>query len=363
MKCNKCGKEFLDGVFCPVCGTKFVMENMEKKDDSTRHKKKLKKNVLKYLGIVILIYIVGTLIVVTLDKEIVDDSETYVEDVNEETNEEKGEEVSKSATLNWKNAYLNYLNENGNTDYGYSLSYIDEDDIPELVIDTMISASGVELCTYDGEKIIVTPVGESLTYRLQENSFCVSGGKMDSYYDIVYKIVDGTPVEVSRGEYGALDYENLKYDESGTMIYQYSLNGKFVSENDYYALIEAFSHEDEIVWSAGGGYLYDVIEVLSHPLDITMIDPYLNDNGYMSLLNNYVIMFDGLSDDKIHFTVTYNGELIGAVSAIIINAKRAEYKNSNSQLVIKFDVDYAQLEVEGYMDSIDLTGNYQGIWG
>lgn len=278
------------------------------------------------------------------------------------------EENTESATdtlLGWKEAYLDYLNKNANIDYEYSLDYIDDDDIPELIIDHMITAEGVYLCTYDGENVITTPVGEFLRYRLKENLFCVSGGRMDYYYDIVYEIDNGIPKEISRGEYGILDYENIKYDESGYIIYQYLWNGESVSEYDYYALVENFNYEEypDVVRMTGRGYLYDIIDILEHPLDITIINPYLNDNGYESLLNHYIILFDGIEDDKLHFTVTYNDELVGSASATIIDTKTAEYKNVKSELVIKFDMDYRQLEIEGYMDTIDLTGSYIGRWG
>lgn len=48
---------------------------------------------------------------------------------------------------------------------------------------------------------------------------------------------------------------------------------------------------------------------------------------------------------------------------VIDHMSTAEYKNANSELVIKFDLDYQQLEMEGYMDTIDLTGSYIGRWG
>lgn len=269
------------------------------------------------------------------------------------------------ASLSWKKAYLDYLNKIENTEYGYSLDYIDGDDIPELVIDYMNTAEGVSLCTYDGTNVVETPVGESLRYRLKENSFCVSGGRMDYYYDIIYKIVDGVPQEVAKGEYGILDPDNKKYNEAGDIIYQYLWNGKSVSEYDYSDFTQPFNFEDntDVVYSAGSGYFYDIIEVLEHPLDIVTINPYLNDNGYGNSLNNYNVFFDGIEGDKIHFHVTSEDELVGSASATIIDSKTAEYKNAKCELTIKFDADYKQLEIEGYMDTIDLTGSYIGIWG
>ena len=223
----------------------------------------------------------------------------------------------------------------------------------------------MDLCTYDGEKVIVNAMGGSLRYRRQENLMCTSGGRMDCYYDIVYKIVDGVLTEISRGEYGIFDYDNIKYDETGCMIYEYFWNGEKVSESEYDTFLEPFNEEigSAVIYSSGNGYLYDIIKILDHPLDITMIDPYLNNNGYESMLNHYVILFDGIENDKLHFTVTDNDMLIASASATIIDAKTAKYKNANSELVIKFCVDYKELKVGGYIDTIDLTGDYSGIWG
>ena len=262
-------------------------------------------------------------------------------------------------------SYLDYLNKIENTEYGYSLEYIDGDDVPELVIDYKIAAKGISLCTYDGSKVVETPVGEFLRYKLKENSFCVSGGRMDYYYDIIYKIVDGVPQEVAKGEYGILDPDNKKYDEAGDIIYQYLWNGKSVSEYDYSDFTQPFNFEynTDVVCSAGSGYFYDIIKVLEHPLDIVTISPYLNDNGYESLLNNCKVLFDGIEGDKIHFSVTYEGELVGSASAIIIDSKTAEYKNPKCELKIKFNEDCKKLEIEGHMDTIDLTGSYVGAWG
>ena len=302
----------------------------------------------------------------------VDDKELKISDREEPKPQSKDETVQKENTesstdksLSWKKAYLDYLNKIGNTEYGYSLEYIDGDDVPELVIDHNNAGEGVSLCTYDGSKVVETPVGEFLRYKLKENSFCMSGGRMDYYYDIIYKIVDGVPQEVAKGEYGILDPDNKKYDEEGNIIYQYLLNGKSVSEYDYSDFTQPFNFEEntDVVSGAGSGYFYDIIKVLEHPLDIVTISPYLNDNGYDSLLNNCKVLFDGIEGDKIHFSVTYEGELVGSASATIIDSKTAEYKNPKCELKIKFNEDCKKLEIEGHMDTIDLTGSYVGAWG
>ena len=81
-----------------------------------------------------------------------------MEESKVEDEQEKNTESLTDASLSWKKAYLDYLNKIGNTEYGYSLDYIDGDDIPELVIDYMNAAQGVSLCTYDGTSVVETPV-------------------------------------------------------------------------------------------------------------------------------------------------------------------------------------------------------------
>lgn len=271
----------------------------------------------------------------------------------------------EATSLGWKEAYVDYLYQIGNTEYEYSLDYIDGDEIPELIINFMNAAEGIYLCTYDGKNVIATPMGETIQYRLQENMICVSGGRMDYYYDVLYEIIDGVPVEIAKGEYGVLDSQNIKYDQEGYMVYEYSWNGERISEYEYYTFLDVFYNGDDstTICCPSNDYLYDVIEVLSHPLDITIISPYLNEHGYESMLNHYVILFDGIENDKLHFTVMYNGTLIASASATIVNATTAEYKNANSELVIEFGLSYGQLIIEGYMDTIDLTGSYTGRWG
>lgn len=400
MYCRNCGKKLDDGwKICPDCGTAINEENIsdmsqsddskdtkvsqknceaqektnEKKKTYSEHKRRSFKRGIIIAGAVIVIYLLISIIGVALTGGI-DDSETRYKsedeltetpDVQKENEVMEPENTVLSEGMSWKDAYLGYLNENGNTDYEYSLDYIDEDNIPELVVNFMNAAEGIHICTYDGEKLVETPVGEGLSYRRQENLLCASGGRMDYYYDILYKMEDGIPVETARGEYGILDPEHIMYDEVGDIVYEYLWNGENVSEYEYYTSVEAFNYEEQgdIVCSPGRGYLYDIIEIVSHPLDITIMHPYLNDNGYCNTLNNYVIMFNGIDNDKINFSVTYDGELVGSASATIVDANTAEYQNANSDLTIKFDIDYSILEIEGYMGNIDLSGSYYGMWG
>ena len=60
------------------------------------------------------------------------------------------------------------------------------------------------------------------------------GGNMDSYYDRVFQIQDGTWVQIADGKYYA-KYSNggMELDEEGSPIYEFNWNGQVVSEEEY----------------------------------------------------------------------------------------------------------------------------------
>ncbi len=100
MKCKNCGTQFEEGIFCPECGAKFVEENVKAKDESV--KPKSKKKVLKYIGIIALVYIIISIIVTLLSGGI-DDTETrpeaYLEEGKKDANSENGEEAEEGTLV------------------------------------------------------------------------------------------------------------------------------------------------------------------------------------------------------------------------------------------------------------------------
>lgn len=132
-------------------------------------------------------------------------------------------------------AYIDYINSIGvNGVGGYEVIYLDEDDIPELVVIGDCEAAGCRIVSYyEGE------VHENYLSRLyfsyieKGNLLCNSDGHMDYYYDIVYKLEKGELIAVGEGYYGAEDNSNVQYDEAGDPIYVYEWNGKQVTEEEY----------------------------------------------------------------------------------------------------------------------------------
>lgn len=123
----------------------------------------------------------------------------------------------------------------------FKLVYIDEDNIPELYINGTSTASGDELCTYYNGKISTLHLyNYGLSYIEKRNLLCDSGGRMDVYYDNIYKIENGEFIRLYKGDYGAKYNSDIQWDEvNNKPIYEYYWNGKEVSEEDYNKMLNS----------------------------------------------------------------------------------------------------------------------------
>lgn len=110
-------------------------------------------------------------------------------------------EQDDSCLEEWKQAYLNYLEEDNYADTcTYSLIYVDDDNIPEMVIDTGYAAGGCRLLTFHDHVLDVWQSARlNVTYIERGNLICNSDGNMGYYYDNVYTIQDGKWVYVDGG--------------------------------------------------------------------------------------------------------------------------------------------------------------------
>ena len=170
--------------------------------------------------------------------------EKQTESVSEEdadAAELDGEEAETSVLKkddDWKTAYVDYLENVSDTEgqQGYTLIYLDNDDIPELVEVGKSEASGVRIVNYSNGSVHVNGLNRLyFTYIEEKNLLCNSDGLMDSYYDYIYSIVDGELTLVAQGHYGAKDGTGLRFDKNGMPIYTYDWNGEDVSEDEYNA--------------------------------------------------------------------------------------------------------------------------------
>lgn len=144
-------------------------------------------------------------------------------------------------------AYQLYLDQQGYTAtwgeeyYGCDLIYLDNDDIPEVVICGMYEAACNIILTYDGTQVHETFLDRlDFSYMERRNLLCNSDGHMGFYYDGVYSIVDGVLTEIAAGRYH-YKYDDQGYfvtDEDGNEILEYAWNGEAVTEAQYLEELE-----------------------------------------------------------------------------------------------------------------------------
>jgi len=212
--------------------------------------------------------------------------ETVIETEPSEETEAPSYDIETGDTLwgiepgeEWCQAYIDYI-EDDTSDFGeingdytdtfqYTLIYLDDDDIPELFINTNIEASGEIVCTYhDGEveELWLSRIG---TMYIPGSGLLYSNtGHMDWYPVLITSLEDGSFNYVAGGEY-YLDSEAMNEQaedpdiEEYEMIYAYEWGGVEVSEEEFYDSINSiFDLEQGIrptCWFALGEFL-DVLE-------------------------------------------------------------------------------------------------------
>ena len=146
----------------------------------------------------------------------------------------------------WQEAYVKYAEEleaeyqdKGWLDITYSLIYVDEDDIPELVIDAGFSMYHI-LTFHDGEIDELKTDRATACYMERQNLLDDDNGAMGFYHDYIYSIENGKWVYVTGGEYhdkyddehGAYDFTYRWEDEEvPEAVYQQKLKEVFDTEH------------------------------------------------------------------------------------------------------------------------------------
>ena len=102
----------------------------------------------------------------------------------------------------WRQAYRSYILNKADADDTFALIYVNDDNIPELVIDSGVEAEGCRILTYgNGVVNVLNTRRLSFTYIERGNRLCNSDGHQNSYFDDVYEIRNGRWSCVARGEY------------------------------------------------------------------------------------------------------------------------------------------------------------------
>lgn len=201
----------------------------------------------------------------TSDKADINASSSPVQE-NQDNKEKNPESASKKDTdspQKWRELYIDFLEENTDSDFleaKYFLGYINDDDIPELIIDFSYTAGGGDVYTVSGDKLEVVHISTNGVYYIERrNLFLDAGGNMDVYYDAIYEIWDSKFKLLHKGEYGAEDNSNVQVDKNGEAIYRYYWDNKEVSKTKYEESLDSVFDVWQAVFTYHNPYTYEEI--------------------------------------------------------------------------------------------------------
>lgn len=148
------------------------------------------------------------------------------------------------------NAYEKYVEESSGMQesFTFSLIYVDDNEIPELVAYGDCEAFGTKICTYYQGEVHEQQFSRlGYTYLEKENLICNDAGHMGVYYDYVFTIENGEFVLIAKGDY-VEDYG--KYTEMPDKpVFDYSWDDVSVSEEEYFENLEAVYDETNAVYA------------------------------------------------------------------------------------------------------------------
>ena len=161
--------------------------------------------------------------------------------------------------IDWKERYVSWMkslmDESGSVGGRFSLLFIDEDDIPEIIWKTDIEAQGSLLVTYDGETLDELAVSRTgMTYLDSRNLVKDYSGEDQVMYDRIYSIRDGKwilqaegSVEEKTGEDGAS--AGTGQTKPGSAVHKtviiYTWQGQEVDGDTYDAKLSALFEPSE----------------------------------------------------------------------------------------------------------------------
>lgn len=238
-------------------------------------------------------------------------------------------------------AYEAYVKEVGmrTLEKPYSFIYLNDDAIPELVVQGDCEATGNMICTYINNEVVALHTSRlHFAYIPKQNLLNNSGGNMGVYYDRIYSISDKDFALVDDGEWNEV-YED---DE---VLFEYSWNGQTVSSEEYNnCLAQVFDGEKatdsydmtyySTIWQA-----YENMSLTRYSVDcgevyrFEMVDDRLvvRTDGYDSLSIGYPISSDCIwyccyvgNEDEVSESLSYE-EIKEHVDGIRQDAKEGNY--------------------------------------
>lgn len=237
--CENCGAELEDSaVFCEECGARVETVPQEKAVDSEQSKEaekqenavidtsdkpveKRKRMIPILCGVigVLIIAVVVIIIVTVTSRKSNNDENNAKNDLETVVATESADETVKSTEAttqanNWKKQYIEYLKNVDSKNYGgCEYIYMNNDDIPELMILGSNTAAGNILVTSDNTTIDTKIIASGKMYYAEKsNELYIESGRQGVYAYTIYKISDGKIQEE----------EVNSYDTSGKTAFVYN---------------------------------------------------------------------------------------------------------------------------------------------
>lgn len=237
--CENCGAELEDSaVFCDECGARVETVPQEKAVDSEQSKEaekqenavidtsdkpveKRKRMIPILCGVigVLIIAVIVIIIVTVTSRKSNNDENNAKNDLETAVTSETADETVKSTKAttqanNWKKQYIEYLKNVDSKNYGgCEYIYMNNDDIPELMILGSNTAAGNILVTSDNTTIDTKIIASGKMYYAEKsNELYIESGRQGVYAYTIYKISDGKIQEE----------EVNSYDTSGKTAFVYN---------------------------------------------------------------------------------------------------------------------------------------------
>ena len=237
--CENCGAELEDSaVFYDECGARVETVPQEKAVDTEQSKEaekqenavidtsdkpveKRKRMIPILCGVigVLIIAVIVIIIVTVTSRKSNNDENNAKNDLETAVTSETADETVKSTEAttqanNWKKQYIEYLKNVDSKNYGgCEYIYMNNDDIPELMILGSNTAAGNILVTFDNTTIDTKIIASGKMYYAEKsNELYIESGRQGVYAYTIYKISDGKIQEE----------EVNSYDTSGKTAFVYN---------------------------------------------------------------------------------------------------------------------------------------------
>ncbi|WP_026490297.1 C-type lectin domain-containing protein [Butyrivibrio sp. XBB1001] len=199
------------------------------------------------------------------------ESSSVVDDTSAEASEKVTEETSNELTPDnipeWSKAYAEYLRTgaeyisfaDGGSELSYTLIYLDDDDIPELFVDTGIEASGQMVITYYDGKIVEQYLSRIGSQYIEKSGLIYTDtGHMDYYPISITKLENGVFTEIASGirYVSEEDFKKMGEDENYPYTLTYEWGDETVTEEEFNAHVAEYYDVDKGK-QPNNYYLYD----------------------------------------------------------------------------------------------------------